>query len=777
MFAVHRQSIHLDEECMFHPDESAPLLSIGHDWGLWPIAQLRSAGYPAGRLLAFIAEAEKADRDSAQLRALVEEYARDPWLFEALCWQNPTIVNTWLRRYAVDGAGAGGTGNAPAQYRRKLLALALYIQRYATKNETIGFFGPFGWARLDPSSDCLVQVRADGSRTKQHTEFEHWVMAALADRWAADPEVRWHLPLRLSEAGALHGNVFVRPRRGALQLDAEQQAVLAAVADGVTVPEEVLATLRGQYPALADLDRAELTTILDGLQRSECLWWGFHLPVVLRPDRLLREQLEALPAGPLRSGPVAQLDRLSSLRHAVTRAAGDPLAVADAMSELVAAFETMTQVRGSVPKSVNPDSRGLLFHDTTVDWDATLGARAIAGLRGPLELLMAVCRYITWRIAGKVEDLARTVLAGEQLSFEDVFYELLPELDSENGGRIARAVVGEVHARIADLLGRPDGAGEFAAAYQAAELREAWLDAFAAPGPGWSAARLHSPDLMLASDGTRHMWVLGELHIAMNPLDYEVCLDSQPTAGELESLVDAATNERFIPAFPVGWPRITARTYPPPATDLPGKHRYWTLWSRSVVGSSIPRIPAVGLTVEDRPEGVVVLDEQGQKLALLTEFLGEFLSIAYVNAFSLTGDADHRPRILIDDLVVQRQAWRIPVGEFAEALASRDPDAAIRSDLTVRGVPRYSFVRIPGQPKPVFCDSGSTLMLGNIVRMLRKTRVEPNTFVRFQEMLPGLDQTWLEGPKGKVCSEFRLVFQDLLPESQRTAPPSPSQAN
>jgi hypothetical protein len=412
-----------------------------------------------------------------------------------------------------------------------------------------------------------------------------------------------------------------------------------------------------------------------------------------------------------------------------------------------------------VLKEVNPDMRTLLYHDVAVDWDATVGSRAVADLDGPLELLMAVCRYVTWQLAGEIDALARNALAEDDHSFEAVFDELAPFLTPEGSSAVSRRVMADVHARVDALLATtpPQEATGAAVAYLGEALRERWLDAFRAPRYGWSAARTHSPDLMLAVDGDRHTWVLGELHIAMNPLDYRVCLDSQPRPGQLEGLIDAATSERYIPAFPAYWPRKTPRTYPPPAHYLPDKHRYWTLWPRSVVPHSVPKVSCVGLTVADRDGEVLVLDRAGNPLTRLTDFIGEFLSLVFSTTFSLRPAAEYQRRISIDGVVIQRRTWRFPVRLLPPASAG----TSIRGFFESRGVPRYTFVRIPGEPKPVFCDALSSVATDNIVRMLGRMP-DAGGLVQVQEMLPDVEHLWLHDAGGEpVTSEFRFVVQDM----------------
>ncbi|MEU4565051.1 lantibiotic dehydratase [Micromonospora sp. NPDC023956] len=732
------------------------LVPIGRNWGLWPIVQLRSAGCPAERLRDFLATAEEQRHDGGGLRELLARTAGDPWLLEALCWQNPDMVDRWVGRYATEGV----TGSRPpSYYRDKLLILGAYLQRYATKNETIGFFGPIGWARVDRARDLVVEVAGRGERVRHTADFEPWALTALARGWEADPEVRWHLPVIVDQAGALRDDAFVRPRRGPYRLTAEQHLVLTCLG-GSGYADELLGPVRAAGGP--HWDRRRLTEVLDALQRAGCLHWGFDVPMVGGSEEMLDAQLARLPEEPRRRLR-GQVHELTRRRADVRAAAGDATGVWRAGTALAESFEAVAGVDRSIRKRINPNSRELLYHDVTVDWDATVGARAVAQLDGPLELLMETCRYVSWRLATGIEDRARTALRRDP-SLEAVFDELLPELDDRRPGRIHRGVTAEVHAMVADLLAAepvtraPDGTH----VHRSAALRERWRSAFRAPRAGWSAARTHSADVMLARRGVDHLWVLGEVHATVNPLDYRFCLDNQPEPGRLEALIDAATPaERFVPALPPT-PRRSPRTAPPPAAYLPEKHRYWTLWSRTVLPASVPKMSGVDLRVAERDGRVVVVDGAGRVVARLTEFLGEFLSLAFYNALSLFPDADHVPRVRIDNLVVRREGWRLPVREFAPLLGTSPSRIDLAGFFRRRGLPRHSFVRVPGEPKPVYCDARSWITSYQVVRQLRRVADRPDAVVGVQEMLPALDDLWLTGPDGRTrTSEFRFVLQDL----------------
>jgi hypothetical protein len=99
----------------------------------------------AGELAAQYEQARRAT--SAALRAA----AADERFRRAIVWQNRSLLHTmldWIARQPADA------DDSPT--RRKEHSIATYVQRYCVKNDTIGFFGPAGWARLVDDREPLV---------------------------------------------------------------------------------------------------------------------------------------------------------------------------------------------------------------------------------------------------------------------------------------------------------------------------------------------------------------------------------------------------------------------------------------------------------------------------------------------------------------------------------------------------------------------------------------------------------------------------------------------
>src|SRR5437867_6594075 len=96
----------------------------------------------------------------------------------SVIWQNRSAYRTAVAKIADRGTTSDG------KRRRRENVVAAYWQRYCSKNDTIGFFGPLGWGVIRDDGPA-VAVRSRGIVTAREVHFESWCMEALAS--AIDP--------------------------------------------------------------------------------------------------------------------------------------------------------------------------------------------------------------------------------------------------------------------------------------------------------------------------------------------------------------------------------------------------------------------------------------------------------------------------------------------------------------------------------------------------------------------------------------------------------------
>src|SRR5215208_1637537 len=96
--------------------------------------------------------------------------------------------------------------------------LASYLQRYCTKNDTIGFFGPVAWGRFSESPEPITTRPGEDLLAARRVYFEGWAIDALADLLTEDPAMRPWLAPRSSPLLRREGRLYVGASGQKIQL-------------------------------------------------------------------------------------------------------------------------------------------------------------------------------------------------------------------------------------------------------------------------------------------------------------------------------------------------------------------------------------------------------------------------------------------------------------------------------------------------------------------------------------------------------------------------------
>src|SRR3954462_1302027 len=174
-------------------------IGLTEDWSLWRDFAVRSSGFPVEGLDAF------GPDEDARLAAV----ARDPAFREAVAWQNRAALARNVDKVAADAPGS------PSRRRGWVDGVASYWQRYCSKNDSIGFFGPLAWGGFGETT----AVRSGALERERVVHFETWAIEAVAS--AAG--VSTPLPMALFPERALPSTTA-----GLVRLEAARDAVAAA---------------------------------------------------------------------------------------------------------------------------------------------------------------------------------------------------------------------------------------------------------------------------------------------------------------------------------------------------------------------------------------------------------------------------------------------------------------------------------------------------------------------------------------------------------------------
>jgi hypothetical protein len=692
---------------------------------------------------------------SLELRRSLYRLAARADFREAVCWQNPRASQTLAT--ALSGRPQAEPNHG--QRRNELLAVR-YLQRYCTKNDSIGFFGPVGWGELAESEPALRSVPGPSLLASRKVFFEHWAIDAVAGRLAADPRLRLWCPPRRMPTVHLDGHVLSYPVGQTAVLD-RATASLLRLCDGTSAATAVAGRLVASEPEAFPTPETVYAALAD-LEQDGVITWTFEVPTqVQEPEAALLAQLSGVGHPPSAAHAQDLLRPLLEAREHVAAAAGDPERLATALARFDGVFQELTAQASHRSAGRTYASRTPLYEDALRNVDVTIGT-ALIGRVGPvLGLLLQSARWLSHHLAATYRSALEQTHQG--LAREATSVDLVPFLDAalplfagERGALppVAAPVLQEFQRRWAAVLQLDD---ETPARRSVASLAGPVAEAFAAPGFGWPGAACHSPDLMLAAANGldsiargEYTIVLGELHLCANTLLSPALLHQHPNAEELIAAYarDSAV-PRIAPVYSrhIGGLRVAIGPWSP-------RDFHVELGDTRSPRDRAHVLAAGSLVVEKGVGGLRVRSRDGACDFEVIDFFEHFLSVL-ASRFELAAAKRHTPRVVVDGVVITRERWVLEPGELCFLREANDFDqfqGARRLRLAL-GMPERVFVRTPEEPKPFFVDFSSPLLIQMWAGMTRD-----GSGAVVSEMLPDLTEGWLTDASGNVyTAELRLA--------------------
>ena len=696
---------------------------------------------------------------------------------EAVIWQNRHAFHTGIASILRRPANETSRG---AKQRQHEELVASYLQRYCLKNDTIGFFGPVGWAQFASQGEALAAFPGQDLLATRKVYFEVWGLDALGESLMANEQLRpWIIPRRMSHVRLEGSTVFMAAKKP-MTLPESQSAILKACDGKHTARQIAVQVLAHTSNGIAS--EADVFDLLSQMEANGIITWKLEAGVCAYPEESLREQFALIDEPLLRSEAESKLAQLEAGRMLVAQAAGNPQQLNQALSQLEETFTAMTGAAATRAAGRTYAGRTLVYEDCRRDVEVKVGPAATAALGEPLSLLLESAKWFTHIVAERYREIFREHYellcrksGAAEVDFETFWASVRPLILESDSAPVKELALQFQH-RWAKLLDVPDDVRRVQ--YDCNELRPKVLEVFNAPPADSSLGRYHNPDIMIAAPSAEavsrgeFLFVMGELHIGTNTVGVSLFMEQHPAVEELYRAVEFdMPGPRLIPLIPKYWPSLTPRLIP----VLISSRDYRVEMAPGP--SDVPDaslLPTGQLVVTRTPgERLVVRTRDGRLSFDIIEAFVSAITGEVANHFKPLPPAPHTPRVSFDRLVVCRETWRFAASDvwFAFEKDAADRFAEARRWAGLHELPRHVFVKAAVEIKPCYVDLASPVYVELFGKMVRRCVEQglAESDVVVSEMLPGPGESWLPDAAGeRYSSELRIVAVCLDGLEQRS---------
>ncbi|HEU4729822.1 MAG TPA: lantibiotic dehydratase [Kofleriaceae bacterium] len=700
-------------------------------------------------------EALLAD-DARRIRGEVLARMATPLVDEALFLLNPSALER------IQSLRERGADQLDSRSRQQMRLAWSYLQRLCTKNDTVSYFGPIAWGRMSGAPE-VARVRATGDHwlATRLVSFEHWAAVALAGVIAGDPEVKPHLPVSLNPGCHLEGDELHYPIDKRTRLPAPAAELVRWLSLRQRDGARPLAELIDEYARRADLPPDRLRAICEPLLARGVLIQRIAIPTAeSRPEARLRDAVAALPAAcPARERWLAAVDRLLALRDRYQAGAlADRIAISRALVDELTALGIRTERQaGSMYVG-----RYVVYEDCARAIEVELGEPLERELTAVLGPVCEIYRWLARRAAKLIHD-----------RYERIYDRLEP--DPERGVDFLRfftavwkAAGGEDHLDVlraelaaawARLVGPSPGAEVEITLDDLARLVD-WLEeagpTTGAPEP--LGVAFHSPDLMLAArslDALRagdYRIIVGEIHPGVYTVAQPVAQPFAPSARDIQAEVNAclAPGRAVLVDTAAGHQRSNINW---PVVD----HLFEVVTPNDAARVPPRRQIAAGAGRVIRARGQLAFHDLGS--GRVEDVITVMPRLFHKTLFALAADALGAAcscRVSCGRFVLKRRTWRVADSTLPDVKLPGESFrafSAIRQWARTLGLPRWVFVKCPGEPKPVYVDLENPLA----VDLFHKLAWQGGE-IQISEMRPAPDELWLGDQRGVFTFELRTSF-------------------
>ena len=687
---------------------------------------------------------------------------------EAVTWQNRRVLYTGINNLLKDVEQTRRLGKR----RHEEQLIANYLQRYCTKNDTIGFFGPVGWAKINTQEQGIAIIPGEEFLAQRTVYFEGWCIDAVCAAMSKDRRLQpWIAPRRACflhlEAQTLH-----LPSRPPVKLAEELAAVLEAC-DGKRTAKQICKDLAA-HPSLRLTQQDAVLKILEELEKKGLIVWTLESTQEAYPERALRLVLERIDDELERKRALGMLDEMEEARLGVSKAAGDAKKLDEAIGALEEVFTRITGEKATRSDGQMYAARTLIYEDCRRDLKLQVGQNVIKEMEGALSLLLRSGRWFIHELGKEYDRQMREVYTrlvsrrgSKTIDFMTFWYMIRP-LFLKESSKVVEGISGELQRRWGRIL-RYEGQ-EREVKWRSEELRQEVRREFETRRGRWSLARYHSPDIMIAARDEAavaagdYKLILGELHIGVNTIEQSIFVNQHPQPEELLSAIDADSPQPKVVLLSSKSQVISHLLRSTPALCR-SKDIYLQVVPEPVTDAQSNVIPSGELVIEERGNDLLVRTRDGRIQFNILEAVAPILGTLIERFFNILPPSPHTPRLTIDNVVIYRESWSWPASDLVFAF---EKDRIQRFRLARRWakanhLPRFVFVRSSLEVKPFYLDFDSPIYVDIFTKLLRRYAETDHKLgkVTLSEMLPTLDQTWLSDYEGNhYTSELRMVCVD-----------------
>lgn len=711
---------------------------------------------------AFVA-AYHADEEIVEERLV--ELSGNPHVREAMLWQGLKSTQCIWRDLQRDDLRSAGK-----KFRQALRQMAMRVQRYCVKNDSIGFFGPVGWGCIGETAERMELRPGPDLVANREVFFEGWSMDALATSLeeANREELKPWLAPRVKSGVWVQGLRAYRPQRKEYTLSEEERVVIVEC-DGKTTAREVAQSVLQERVFPAGASEEQVFAVLEKLVGAGLIAWRLEIAPQLYPERELRDRLERIGEEGLRIRCLDTVEELDGARERVAKAAGNDLGLEKALEELEECFTRRTGQSATRRDGQTYAGRTLVYEDCRRNCEVEIGSRLLEDLAPPLGIMLDGARWVLVELGGLMReqlDICWSELAERQQQKEidcQLFVAYATTKLYLAHGRITAfdPFVEQLQGMWRQVLGQPSQSSPGQATFAVEEARARVARSFRAREVGFSLGRYICPDVMIAAasaDAIRrgdYVGVIGEIHCE-NTVAGSFLVTQHPRPSELfHAVSDDTANEMVI------FRQRPSSSWLARTNNALVQPHHW----RYVFGDDLPHHPpcqalSAGMFFAARADSSVVIraKDGSMQFDALELFGGLLVDEAERLLAEFIPRAPHTPRMSLGNLVIARERWNVcpknmpflwqkePAQQFLE----------IRLWRQAHGMPQRVFVKSPTERKPWFLDFDSPMLTAIFVSWIRQLPEEAQ--VSLVEMFPDVNELWLVDREGHhFTSELRLV--------------------